>query len=238
MAEIPPHITIAHHNQYGVVAAMSHDNHVADHLLRRVGFEQLPGRHLYALTEPDLDLTRRGQQAVQSLRAAQYSVTSDAAYDLAPATRPAPGRGLSDGPSNNPAPQSLGGEETVFTASHALTADIRAARIVVHDQVRDPNGTLRAVGTDMRTGEGVLLHGEGDLRYVETRLDSTARAFDAFSYIRGNGRPDPTPATWQRRAQAATAISPARASTSVPQRPDVTVTYRPAPAAPQPVRAR
>ncbi|MFE6364131.1 hypothetical protein ACFVP3_29575 [Streptomyces sp. NPDC057806] len=237
MAEIPPHITIAHHNQYGVVAAMSHDNHVADHLLRRVGFERLPGSGMYALTGPDRDLTRRGQQAVQSLRAARYSVTSDAAYDLQPAARPTPGRGLFDEPSSDPVPEGLGGEEVV-TASHALAADIRAARIVVHDQVRDPEGTLRAVGTDMRTGEGVLLHGEGDLRYVETRLDSTALAFDAFSYIRGNGRPDPTPATWQRRAQAATAISPARASTSVPQRPDVTVTYRPDPAARQPVRAR
>ncbi|QDO51691.1 hypothetical protein FNV60_28730 [Streptomyces sp. RLB3-5] len=238
MAEIPPHITVAHHNQYGVVAAMLHDNHVAEHILRRVGFERLPGSHLYALTEPDRDLTRRGQQAVQSLRAAQYSVTSDAAYDLKPATRPTPGRGLFDGPSNNPVPEGLEDGEAAFTASHARAADIRAARIVVHDQVRDPDGTLRAVGTDMRTGEGVLLHGEDDLRYVETRLDSTALAFDAFSYIRGNGRPDPTPATWQRRAQAATAISPARAGTSVPQRPDVTVTYRPAPAARQPVRAR
>ncbi len=238
MAETRPHIIVAHHAQYGVVAATSHDNHVADHMLRRVGFEQLPGSHLYALTEPERDLTRRSQQAVQSLRDAQYSVTSDAAYDLAPAARPGPGPGLFDEPSNNPVPQTLGGEKTAFTASHALAADIRAARIVVHDQVRDPEGTLRAVGTDMRTGEGVLLHGEGDLRYVETRLDSTALAFDAFSYIRGNGRPDPTPATWQRRAQAATAISPARASTSEPQRPDATVTYRPNLAARQPVRAR
>ncbi|MBC2902133.1 hypothetical protein [Streptomyces cupreus] len=238
MAEIPPHITVAHHDQYGVVAVMSHDNHVADHMLRRVGFERLPGSRLYALTEPDRDLTRRGQQAVQSLRAARYSVTSDAAYDLAPVTGPIPGRDLFDGPENNPVPQSLGGEEAAFTASHALAADIRAARIVVHDQVRDPDGTLRAVGTDMRTGEGVLLHGEGDLRYIETRLDSTALAFDAFSYIRGNGRPHPTPATWQRRAQAATAISPAREGTSVPPRPEVTDTYRPTPAARQPVRAR
>ncbi|MCX5555315.1 hypothetical protein [Streptomyces sp. NBC_00038] len=238
MTEIPPHITVAHHDQYGVVAATSHDNHVTDHMLRRVGFERLPGSRLYALTEPDHDLTRRGQQAVQSLRAAQYSVTSDATYDLQPATRRNPGRGLLDGPENNPVPEVLGGGEAVFAAARALDADIRAARIVVHDQVRDPDGTLRAVGTDMRTREGVLLHGEGDLRYVETRLDSTALAFDAFSYIRGNGRPDPTPATWQRRAQAATAISPARAGTSVPQRPDVTVTYRPDPAARQPIRAR
>jgi hypothetical protein len=238
VAETRPHITVAHHAQYGVVAATSHDNHVADHMLRRVGFERLPGSRLYALTEPNRDLTRRGQQAVQSLRAADYSVTSDAAYDLKPATRPTPGPGLFDGLWDNPVQEGLGGEEAVFTASRALAADIRATRIVAHDQVRDPDGTLRAVGTDMRTGEGVLLHGEGDLRYVEARLDSTALAFDAFSYIRGNGRPDPTPATWQRRAQAATAISPARASTSVPQRPDVTVTYRPDPAARQPVRAR
>jgi hypothetical protein len=238
VAEIPPHIAVAHHDQYGVVAATSHDNHVANHMLRLVGFERLPGSHLYALTEPARDLTRRGQQAVQSLRAAQYSVTSDAAYDLKPATRLHGDRGLLDRPVNSPVPEALGGGETVFASARALDADIRAARIVVHDQVRDADGTLRAVGTDTRTREGVLLHGEGDLRYVETRLDSTALAFDAFSYIRGNGRPDPTPATWQRRAQAATAISPARAGAAVPQRPDVVVAFSPAPAARQPVRVR
>ncbi|MEU9155436.1 hypothetical protein AB0D59_33995 [Streptomyces sp. NPDC048417] len=239
MAETPPHITVAHHTQYGVVAALSHEHHVADHLLRRIGFERLPGGRLYALTEPDRDLTRRGQLAVRSLRAARYSVTSDAAYDLKPATRPDPGRGLFEESENRPVAEVLGGGEAVFASARALDAEIRAARIVVHDQVRDPDGTLRAVGTDTRTGEGVLLHGEGDLRYVETRLDSTALAFDAFSYIRGNGRPDPTPATWQRRAQAAaTAISPARASTSVPQRLDVTVAFHPAQAPRQPIHAR
>lgn len=238
MAETPPHITIAHHDRYGVVAAMSHDNHVADHMLRLVGFERLPGGHLYALTEPDHDLTRRGQQAVQSLRAARYSVTSDAAYDLEPATRLSPGRSLLDQPENNSRPEDVSGKEAAFASARALDADIRAARIVVHDQVRDPDGTLRAVGTDMRSRQGVLLHGEGALRYVETRLDSTALAFDAFSYIRGNGRPDPTPATLQRRAQAATAISPARAGASVPQQPDVAVAYRPAPTTQQPSRVR
>lgn len=238
MAEIPPHITVAHHAQYGVVAAMSHDNHVADHMLRRVGFERLPGSRLYALTEPDRDLTRRGQQAVQSLRAARYSVTSEDVYDLKSVTRPHLDRGRFEGPENSSLTEVLGGREEVFASARALDADIRAARIVVHDQVRDPDGTLRAVGTDTRTGEGVLLHGEGDLRYVETRLDSTALAFEAFSYIRGNGRPDPTPATWQRRVQAATSISPARASTSLPQRPDATVALRPAHAPRQPARAR
>ncbi|MGW0557303.1 hypothetical protein ACWDZ6_24520 [Streptomyces sp. NPDC002926] len=69
---------------------------------RRVGFERLPGSRLYALTEPNRDLTRRGQQAVQSLRAAQYSVTSDAADDLKPATRLDLGRGLLDEPENSP----------------------------------------------------------------------------------------------------------------------------------------
>ncbi|WP_406431938.1 hypothetical protein OHB00_05850 [Streptomyces sp. NBC_00631] len=235
MAEIRPHITVAHHAQYGVVAAMSHDNHVADHMLRRVGFERLPGSCLYALTEPDRDLTRRGEQAVQSLRAARYSVTSDAVYDIKAAIGPIAAQDPLD---VRATPVTLGAGEAVSSSARALDADIRAARIVVHDQVRDPDGTLRAVATDIRTGEGVLLHGEGDLRYVETRLDSTALAFDAFSYIRGNGRPDPTPATSQRRVQAATAISPARASTSVLQRPDVTVAFRPAQAPRQPARAR
>lgn len=238
MAEIPPHITVAHHDQYGVVAATSHDNHVADHMLRQVGFERLPGSHLYALTEPTRDLTRRGRQAVQSLRAAHYSVASDAAFDFQPAVRRHGDRGFLDPLEGSPVPESLGAEQAVFASARALDADIRAARIVVHDQVRDADGTLRAVGTDMRTREGVLLHGEGDLRYVESRLDNTSRAFDAFSYIRGNGRPDPTPSTQQRRAQAAVAISPARAGVSVPRPPDVAVAYRPPVAAQQPIRVR
>ncbi|WP_405539661.1 hypothetical protein OG787_46905 [Streptomyces sp. NBC_00075] len=232
MAEIPPHITIAHHDQYGVVAAASHDNHAADRMLRLVGFERMPDSHLYALPEPTHDPRRRGQQAVQSLRAAQYSVTSDAVYDVKPATRLHGGRGLLD------RPEAVGGEEAVFASARALDADIRAARIVVHDEVRDPDGTLRAVGTDLRTREGVLLHGEGDLRYVESRLDNTSLAFDAFSYIRGNGRPDPTPSTQQRRARAAVAISPGRAGASVPPRPDTAVAYRPPVAAQQPARVR
>ncbi|MGW3848995.1 hypothetical protein [Streptomyces fagopyri] len=238
MAEIPPHITIADHDQYGVVAATSHDNHVADHILRLVDFERLPGSQLYALTESARDPTRRGQQAVQSLRAAQYSVTSDAAYDPKPATPLHGDHGVLDRQENNPVPEALGGGQTVFASAHVLDADIRADLIVVHDQVRDPDGTLRAVGTDMRTREGVLLHGEGDLRYVETRLDNTSLAFEAFSYIRGNGRPDPTPSTRQRRAKAAVAISPARAGASVPRRPDVAAVYRPPVAAQQPAHAR
>ncbi|WP_327660466.1 MULTISPECIES: hypothetical protein [unclassified Streptomyces] len=84
MADTHPHITIGHHAQYGVVAATSHDNHVAEHMLGRVGFERLPGSDMYALTDPHRDSVRRGGQAVQSLRAARYSVASDAAYDLQP----------------------------------------------------------------------------------------------------------------------------------------------------------
>ncbi|MGW5200808.1 hypothetical protein [Streptomyces spiralis] len=82
MSDTRPHITVGHHDRYGVVAATSHDNHVAEHILRLVGFERLPGSRLYGLTDPRRDPIRRGAQAVQSLRAARYSVTSDVAYDL------------------------------------------------------------------------------------------------------------------------------------------------------------
>ncbi|WP_431949503.1 hypothetical protein [Actinacidiphila sp. bgisy167] len=238
MAETRPHITVGHNDRYGVVAATLHDNHVAEHILRLVGFERLPGSTLYGLTDPHRDPVRRGAQAVQSLRAAQYSVTSDAAYDLQPHTRLGAGRGLLDRLEKPSGPSVSTVEEAAFASARTLDADIRAGRIVVHDQVRDPEGTLRAVGTDTRTREGVLLHGVGDLRYVETRLANTDLAFDAFSYIRGNGRPDPTPSTQQRRAQAATAISPARAGLPPARHPTVPVEFRPAPAAPQPVRTR
>lgn len=230
MAETRPHITVSHDDRYGVVAAASHDNHVADHMLRRVGFERLPGSNLYALTEPDRDPTRRGQQAVQSLRAAQYTVTSDAAYDLNSHT-----------PFNTH--QSLdrlenrSSDQAAFASARALDADIRAAQIVVHDQVRDREGTLRAVGTDVCTREGLLLRGEGDLRYVEARLEHTGRAFDAFYAMPGNEHRDPRLSMMQR-AQAATAISPARAGVALPQQPAAAVAYRPATSARQPVRAR
>ncbi|MGW7516411.1 hypothetical protein ACWGJ2_12540 [Streptomyces sp. NPDC054796] len=78
------HITIGHHPDAGPVAAPSHDHHVTDHLLRRVGFERLGDSRLYALTEPDRDPVRRAQLAVQSLRAARQDIAADAALDLHP----------------------------------------------------------------------------------------------------------------------------------------------------------
>ncbi|MGW0546607.1 hypothetical protein [Streptomyces altiplanensis] len=152
MAETRPHITVGHHDQYGVVAATSHDNHVAEHILRLVGFERLPGSTLYGLTDPQRDPVRRGAQAVQSLRAAQYRVKADVAYDLQPHTRLGTGRGL--------------------------------------------------------------------LERLEKPSASTV-----------------TPSAQQRRSQAATAVSPARAGAPL-ARPAAAVEYRPAPSAPQPVRTR
>ncbi|MFH8684233.1 hypothetical protein [Streptomyces lydicus] len=237
MAETRPHITVSHHDRYGVVAAASHENHVADHMLRRVGFEQLPGSNLYALAEPKRDPGRRGQQAVQSLRAAQYTVTSDTAYDLNPHASLTPHQGLGRlEKASSPQVPSVG--QAAFASARALDADIRAAQIVVHDQVRDREGTLCAVGTDVRTREGLLLRGEGDLRYVETRLEHTGLAFDAFYSMPGNERRGPRLSMMQRRAQAATAISPARAGVTLPQQPAATVAYRPPSTAQQPVRAR
>ncbi|MGH4028716.1 hypothetical protein ACQB60_07245 [Actinomycetota bacterium Odt1-20B] len=239
MAEIRPHITIGRHNDYGIVAAASHESPAAEHMLRQVGFERLPDSDLYALTEPRRDPIHRAQRAVHSLRAARYSVTSDAAYDLPSPTGQTSGPSCSDHLKGTLVPEPSALERGAFAAARALDADIQAARIVVHDQVRDPEGTLRAVGTDMHTREGVLLHGEGRLRYVEARLATTDLAFDAFSYVRGNGRPDPTPATAQHRAQAAASISPARARASPPLRPGSDINDRlPAAASRQAVRTR
>ncbi|MGY0488313.1 hypothetical protein [Streptomyces sp. WG-D5] len=85
-----PHITVGHHARYGVIASTSHDNPVAEHMLERVGFKRQAASNMYTLAEPHREPVRRGSQAVQSLRAAQYSVTSDAAYDLQPVARQAP----------------------------------------------------------------------------------------------------------------------------------------------------
>ncbi|MFI1044944.1 hypothetical protein ACH4U3_03880 [Streptomyces griseoruber] len=65
---------------------------------------------------------------------------------------------------------------------------------------------MPAVGTYPATGEGDLLHGEGDLRYVESRHAESDRALASFAYVRGNGRPVPPS---EPRARAATAVSPA-----------------------------
>lgn len=181
MAANRPHITISYDGRYGVVAASAFESYVADHMMRRVGFQQLPDSQLYVLGEPKWDPVRRGRQAAESLRAVGYSVTSDAMYKYQTPSSPA----------QSSTPGRTGAAETPVTSGQALHADIRSGRVVVHDQVRDADGTLRAVGTDLRTGEGLLLYDEGDLRYIETRLDTTDRAFEAFSYIRGSGAPTP-----------------------------------------------
>lgn len=181
MAASRPHISVSHHDRYGVVAAVSHNHHAADHTLRLVGFERLPESNLYALSEPNRDPTRRGQQAVQSLRAAHYSVASDAAYDLRPYTRLTAGRGLLDRLEIRPAPE---------------------------------------------------------VSSLEQAALASARAFDASSDIRGNGRADPSPSAQQGRAQAAIAVSPARAGVYAPVQPAAEVAYRPTSPSQQPVRAR
>jgi len=91
-----PHIMVHHHDKFGVVARNVHGHHLADHMLRLVGFEPVPGQALYALTEPHRDLTRRAQQAVSSLRAARLTVTADAAYDVTPPRRLPAGCGSLD----------------------------------------------------------------------------------------------------------------------------------------------
>ncbi|MDX6350380.1 MAG: hypothetical protein QOF84_5170 [Streptomyces sp.] len=205
-----PHIVIGRHPDLGIVAANRHDTPVIDHVLRRVGFHPVPGRRqLYALAEPERDGIRRARQAVQSLRIVRYQVAADAAFepDIVFAPDPAP----PEQPFRDATPARAEVQVGSFTHARALTADIASGRLVLHEQLRDPEGTLRAVGTYTDTGEGVLLHGEGHLRYVETPLATTDKALDAFAYVRGNGRPAPPPPA-EQRVRAATAVSPARSA--------------------------
>lgn len=206
--ESDPHIVIGRHSDLGIVAANRHNTPVIDHVLRRVGFQPVPGRRqLYALAEPERDGIRRTRQAVQTLRIVRYRVVTDAVFesDAAP-TQPDRHRMVERSESLLSAP---------YSHARALADDIASGRLVLHDQLRDPEGTWRAVGTYTDTGEGVLLHGEGDLRYVETRLADTDRALAAFAYVRGNGRPVPPP---EPRARVATAVSPARSTLRHPVR--------------------
>jgi hypothetical protein len=156
---------------------MSHDNHVADHMLRRVGFER-PGSQLYALTGPAHDLPR----GADSRRSSPYAPRGSA-------SRPTPHTTSSPQPSSTATEVSTTGARTATRRKPSTAKESVFARIVVRDQERDPDGTLRAVSTDMRTREGALLHGEGDMQFVETRLDNTSLAFDAFSCIHGAGVP-------------------------------------------------
>ncbi|WP_432180551.1 hypothetical protein [Streptomyces sp. NBC_00063] len=228
MVETHPHITVGQHDRYGVVAATSHDNHVADHILRLVGFERLPGSHLYGLSDPTREPLRRGAQAVQSLRAVQYSVTSDAAYDREPYSRLDRTTGLNDRQEELSATPASGIGEASFASAQALDCDIHTDQVTGHDHVRDPEGTLRTNGTYTRTSKGVLLHGEADVRNVETRPASTDLARDAFPHVRDNvWWPDPASATQRRQVQAATAVSPACTGISTPQRPAASVECRP-----------
>lgn len=235
MAETRPHIVVSQHDRYGVVAAASHESHVADHMLRRVGFERLPDSNHYALREPDRDPIRRGQQAVQSLRAAQYTVMSDAAYDLTLQTTARTRHGPLGQLESHSA--TMGVRVGEAASAHALDADIRDAHVVVNDQVHEPEETLRATGTDPRAREGLLLRREGALRHVESRLEHTGRAFDDFDAMPGNERRDPR-LSMMRLSQAATAISPVRTGAVLPQQPAAAVAYRPVTAPQPPVRAR
>lgn len=79
-----PHIAVEHDDRYGVLAQLAYEHPVADHALRRVGFRPLAGKRQYVLASPERDATRRAQQAVQSLRAAHFPVTTSPQYEVHP----------------------------------------------------------------------------------------------------------------------------------------------------------
>ncbi|MCX5085655.1 hypothetical protein [Streptomyces sp. NBC_00401] len=238
MAETHPHITVGHHGRYGVVAATSHDNHVAEHILRLVGFERLPGSDLHSLTDPTREPLRRGAQAVQSMRATHYSVTSDAAYDLQPHTRLRPSQGPTDGPEKPPIMAVSGVEEAAVASARLLDSGIRADRIIGDDQVRDPEGVPQAIGLTPAPTRASRCMGRVTSSTSSPPQVRVDLAVDAFSSVRDNGRPDLVSTTQQRRVQAATAVSPACKGVSPPRWPAVSVEYRPTPAAPEPKRTR
>ncbi|MFE0762877.1 hypothetical protein [Streptomyces smyrnaeus] len=123
-----PHITIAHHPQASVVAAPSHDHHVTDHLLRRVGFEPVPDSRLYTLCEPERDPVRRTQLAVQSLRAARQSVSADAAYDLQPGEPLPSPLGSEKQPPHTPVPSAQRRAQAALAISPARAQTAAGAR--------------------------------------------------------------------------------------------------------------
>lgn len=148
MAADHPRITISHHVDHGVVAVASQDNPVIEHMLRRVSFERVPHSDLYALTDPQYEPVRRAAQAVQSLRAAKYDVTAEAAYDLHPWSRAPARRPSADRPAeaslhdlgSRPLPQEQLARAACFTSPArsrtsalrhpAATADVAPAREV------------------------------------------------------------------------------------------------------------
>jgi hypothetical protein len=88
-----PHIAVEHHDRYGVTAQVAHESPAADRALREAGFRPLAGPGQYVLAAADRDLTRRAQQAVHSLREANFQVDAAPAYDPRPAATVAGVRG-------------------------------------------------------------------------------------------------------------------------------------------------
>ncbi|GAA3796852.1 hypothetical protein ACFS5L_02240 [Streptomyces phyllanthi] len=85
-----PHIVIGHHDEHGLVALpLNHRNlPLADHHLKNVQFEPIPGSRFYRLTDARRDGRRRARQAVASLRLVGHTVQADLTLDpdLTPAT--------------------------------------------------------------------------------------------------------------------------------------------------------
>ncbi|MFF4529473.1 hypothetical protein ACFY1P_09395 [Streptomyces sp. NPDC001407] len=79
-----PHVIVGRHPELGYVALNPQELFVADHVLKLLGFQPVPGSKLYALANPEHDGERRTRQAIASLRAARYQVAADISLDPAP----------------------------------------------------------------------------------------------------------------------------------------------------------
>ncbi|MFD0276388.1 hypothetical protein ACFVHB_21135 [Kitasatospora sp. NPDC127111] len=78
----PADVTFGRHPEHGIVAADRTGGANTSWMLRRLGFDAVPGHHqLYALTEPAPDGVARTRAAVKLMRRAGYLVAADGAFD-------------------------------------------------------------------------------------------------------------------------------------------------------------
>ncbi|MFD7645110.1 hypothetical protein ACFV4P_31160 [Kitasatospora sp. NPDC059795] len=78
-------VVIGSSPEHGIVATDRSNNPTVAQLLAQHGFYRTPGQpHLFALTRPDADGTRRAADTVAALRAAGLHVTTDLSYEPGP----------------------------------------------------------------------------------------------------------------------------------------------------------
>ncbi|WP_441245290.1 hypothetical protein [Kitasatospora sp. McL0602] len=204
-AEAPdslPHVTLGHHPDHGIVAALPTQSAAAQWFLERLEFQPVPGhRSLYALTDQHREPTERAAWAAKLLNGAGYRVDTDLA--LTPKAASQPARKQVDAPVQPPAREVDTGPDVAFAEHPRL-------------------GVVAAVGGSQPLSPAVFLevdgwrhHRELDI-YLAPSAGGRAESLDAVAHTtvalqRGNYQvamqPELAEAVAARRAPAPEAFT-------------------------------